>query len=50
MKKYGRLSDNVKKITEAAERIMAINDTNYRNIELDACAMDIRTLAKALDD
>lgn len=48
--KYGRLSDNVNKITEAAERIMAINDTNYRNIELDACAMDIRTLAKALDD
>lgn len=48
--KYGRLSDNVRKITKAAERIMVINDTNYRNAELDACAAEIREVAKALDD
>lgn len=48
--KYGRLSDNVRKITKAAERIMVINDTNYRNTELDACATEIREVAKALDD
>ena len=48
--KYGKLSGNVRKITQAAERIMLINDTNYRNLELDSCASEIRELAKALDD
>ena len=48
--KYGKLSDNVRKITEAAERIKLINDTNYRNYELDICTSEIIDLAKALDD
>ena len=48
--KYGKLSENVRKINAAAERIMLINDTNYRNTELDTCAAEIRELATALDD
>lgn len=48
--KYGKLSDNVKKITRAAERIMLINDTNYRNFELDKCASEIIELTKSLED
>ena len=47
---YGKLSENVRKITEAAERIQLINDTNYRNQELDTCTTSIIELAKALDD
>lgn len=48
--KYGKLSENVRKITKAAERIMLINDTNYRNAELNICATEICEVAKALDD
>ena len=48
--KYGKLSESVRNITAAAERIRVINDTNYRNLELDSCANNIIELTKALDD
>ncbi len=48
--KYGKLADNVKSITSLAERIILINDTNFRNSEIDDCANSIIEHAKSLDD
>ena len=39
--KFGRLSDNVRCIVNAAEKIALINDTNYRNTELSDAADEI---------
>ncbi len=47
--KFGRLSEDVKKIISSAERIKLINDTNYRNFELDSCIDDVIERARALD-
>ena len=46
--KYGRLSDHIRHIEEAAERIRTINETNFRNAELDACAEEILSRAREL--
>ena len=48
--KYGRLSENVKRITASAERIKLINDTNYRNGELADCVNEIIARTSSLDD
>lgn len=47
-KKYGKLSDDVRRIAEAAEHIAYINETNFRNAEVDACTRDILTRTKTL--
>ena len=47
--KFGRLSEDVKNIISSAERIKLINDTNYRNHELDSCIEDVIERARALD-
>lgn len=48
--KFGKVSEDVKKIISSAERARLINSTNYRNFELDACIEDIIERAKALED
>ncbi len=47
--KYGRLSESVRKIIDCAERIRIVNDTNFRNSELDKCTADIIACAESLD-
>ncbi len=47
--KFGRVSEDVKKITASAKRIKLINDTNYRNLEIDNCTDEIIERANALD-
>lgn len=46
--KFGRLSDHVRHIEDAAERIRAINENNFRNAELDACATEILSRVREL--
>ena len=46
--KFGRLSDHVRHIEDAAERIRAVNEGNYKNEELERCAAEILTHARAL--
>ncbi len=48
--RYGKLSENIAKITSAASRIKLINDTNYRSSELGDCADSIIACAEALND
>ncbi len=48
--KFGRLSENVRSIKNAAEKILLINNTNYRNNELDCAANEILAHAEALDE
>jgi len=47
--KFGRLSEDVKKIISSAETIKNINDTNFRNLQIDSCAAEIIERANALD-
>lgn len=47
--KFGKFSENVKSIISSAERVKLINDTNYRNMDLDSCIDNVIELARALD-
>ena len=47
--KFGRLSEDVKKIISSAETIKQINDTNFRNLQIDSCTDEIIERANALD-
>lgn len=47
--KFGRLSEDVKKIISSAKTIRSINDTNFRNLQIDSCAEEIIERANALD-
>ena len=48
--KYGRQNVTARRIAELAERIITVNDANFRSIELDECAENIRNLANTLAD
>jgi len=48
--KYGKQTANARRIVELAERISAVNDSNFRSIELDECAYEIQKLARSLAD
>ncbi len=48
--KYGRISDDIAHITDAAERIKEINDNNYRNAELDNYIDTILTRVRSVSE
>ena len=48
--KYGKLSEEARRIAELAERIQAVNEANFRSVELDECAREIQALAQSLAD
>ncbi|NLG53340.1 MAG: YlxM family DNA-binding protein [Clostridiales bacterium] len=48
--KYGKISDDVSAITEAAEKIKDLNDVNYRNTDLDEYVNTILSRVSSLSE